>query len=211
MVEVKCYDGASGQVTMVDVDPTPLGDKVRKRLIRQAVLHYQAARRAGTHSTKTRSEVKHSERKPWRQKGTGRARAGDFASPLWRGGGVVFGPKPRKYATGLPRRMRREALRSALLGKLLDGEVALFENVAFEQPRTKQAAEVLDRLGVAGQSATVVIGQRGENFFLSFRNLPRVDVRTADDLNAEQVVTKRNVVLERKALEKLLARFGDAS
>src|SRR5262245_45548053 len=121
MVDVSCYDGGKGAVAKVALDAKPFGDAVRKRLLRQAYLHYTAAHRAGTHSTLTRAEVNFNERKPWRQKGTGRARCGDFSSPVWRKGGIVFGPKPRSYVNGLNRGMRREALRSSLLARIEGG------------------------------------------------------------------------------------------
>ena len=210
MVDVTCLNVSDGALATVDVDLAPFGEMVRKRLIRQAVVHYTNARRAGTHSTKTRGEVKHSERRPWRQKGTGRARAADFASPLWRSGGTVFGPRPRSYVNGLPRKMRREALRSALLGKLQDGEVRLVENLHFDEPKTKKAVEVLDKLGATGTRTTVVIADRGDNLFKSFRNLQRVDVCMASDLNAEDVLTAATLIMDKKALDLVTARLANA-
>ncbi len=210
MVNVTCYSGATGGLTQVEVDSVPLGEKVRKRLVRQACLHYAAAVRQGTHSTLTRSQVNYNERKPWRQKGTGRARSGDFSSPVWRGGGVVFGPKPRDYATNLPRRMRREALRSALLGKLLDGQVRLIEGVKFAAPKTKEAAAVLRALGVADERVTLVLAERAENVHESFRNLPNVAITMASDLNALSVLRRDLLVMDRRALEEVIARLGNA-
>ena len=210
MVDVNCYNGKDGGVATVTVDTSPLGEKVRKRLLRQAVLHYAAARRLGTHSTKTRAEVSSTTRKPWRQKGTGRARAGDFASPIWRGGGVVFGPKPRNYTSNFPRRMRREALRSSLLGKLQDGEVSLVDGLHFDRPSTKQAMQVLQTLGAEGGRTVIVIAERGDNLQKSFRNISRVDIRLASDLHAEDVIACRNLILDRKALDHVVARVGNA-
>ncbi|MFG0319545.1 MAG: 50S ribosomal protein L4 [Planctomycetota bacterium JB042] len=210
MVDVTCYNAGDGSLGAVDVDLAPFGDVVRKKLLRQAYLHYTAAHRLGTHSTLTRAEVAHSERKPWRQKGTGRARAGDFASPIWRSGGIAHGPKHRSYVNGLPRKMRREALRSALLAKLRDGEVRLVEGMKFDAPKTKQAVEILEKLEAAGERATVVIAERGENLFKSFRNLRRVDIQMASDLNAEHVINSKVLILDRKALEQVTARLSHA-
>lgn len=210
MVDVTCYNAGNGSLGAVEVDLAPLGEIVRKRLLRQAYLHYSAAHRLGSHSTLTRSEVAHSERRPWRQKGTGRARAGDFASPIWRGGGIIFGPKPRNYVNGLPRKMRREALRSALLGRFQDGEVRLVEGIHFDEPKTKSALDVLSKLGVEGQRATIVIAERGENLFKSFRNLRGVDIEMASDLNAEHVLNAKTLIISRKALDQVMARLGNA-
>lgn len=210
MVEVTCYSGATRSVSAVDVDISAFGDKVRKRLLRQAYLHYAAAHRQGTHSTLTRGEVNYNERKPYKQKGTGRARAGDFSSPIWRGGGIVFGPKPRSYVTRFPRRMRREALRSAFLGKLQGGQVRLVEGLSFDAPKTKDAVGVLKALGVAGQRVVLVIAERGENLFRSFRNLPRVSVVEARELNAEHVLGHEVTVIDRRAVDQIVGRVSHA-
>jgi large subunit ribosomal protein L4 len=207
MVKVPCYDGEKGKVAQVEVDGAVFGELVRKRLVRQALIHYAAARRAGTHSTLTRAEVKHNQRKPWKQKGTGRARAGDFASPLWRGGGIVFGPKPRKYGTKLTRGMRREALRDSLLAKLLGDEFKLFEKVSFDAPKTKRAIEVLRALGVAGKRSVIVIAERGENFVKSFRNIEGIDFEMASDLNADHVVRADQIVMDRRAFDRVVERL----
>jgi len=209
MVELTCYNGQTGDLSQVDLDTAPFGDKLRMRLLRQACLHYAAARRLGCHSTRTRGEIARSGRKPWKQKGTGRARAGDSSSPIWRGGGVVFGPKPRDYTSAMPRRMRKEALRSALLGKLQDGQVRLVEGLAFEQPRTKAAGAVLEALGCLGRRTRLVIAERGENLLKSFRNLPSVEISMASDLHAEDVVRCEQLVLDRPALDQLIARLSD--
>lgn len=210
MVDVTCYNGASGDLSKVTVDDSTFGDKVKKRLLRQACLHYAAAHRLGCHSTLTRGEVSLTGRKPFRQKGTGRARAGDFKSPIWKGGGVVFGPKPRNYTSGFPRKARKAALKSALLGKLQDDEVRLVDGLEFKQPRTKDAVAILDKLGADGKKATLVIAERGENLFKSFRNLKKVDIQMASDLNAEHVVRADLLVVEKKALDLITARLTDA-
>jgi large subunit ribosomal protein L4 len=210
MVQVNCFNGKNGGVGQVDVDPTPFGEKVRTRLMRHAFLHYAAAHRAGTHSTLTRAEVNFNTRKPWKQKGTGRARSGDFSSPLWRKGGIALGPKPRSYATGLPRRMRIEALRSAMLGKLKDGEIKLFEAVTFDAPKTKQAAAILASLGIGNERVLIVVAERGEGFVRAFRNLKKVDIRMASDLNVEHVLLSKHLVIDRRALDQILERLSDA-
>jgi large subunit ribosomal protein L4 len=210
MVDVHCYSGANGSVTQTALDAAALGDKTRKRLVRQAFIHYAAAHRAGTHSTLTRAEVNFTTRKPWRQKGTGRARAGDFSSPIWRKGGVVFGPKPRSYVNGLNRKARREALRSALLLKLNDGEVAMVDQLAFATPSTKSASAVLKALSLGGQRVLVVLPDRDENVVKSFRNLQGVTIEIAANVNAEHLLLNRHVVLDKRAYDLLLGRLGHA-
>ncbi len=208
--EVSCFDGKKGGVTKVKVDATIFGDKVRPRLLRQAFLHYAAAHRAGTHDTLTRAEVNFNQRKPWKQKGTGRARSGDSHSPVWRHGGIAHGPHPRKYLTGFTRGMRREALRSALLGKLNDGELCLMSGFALSTPKTKEAAALLKSLGVDKARTLVVVADRTANTMKSFRNIENVSVVVATDLNAEHVMLNTNVVMDQKALELVQARLSNA-
>jgi large subunit ribosomal protein L4 len=207
MVEVPVYRFATGKVGKTKVDETAFGDGVRWRLLRDAVGMYQANRRVGTHSTKTRSEVKGANRKPWRQKGTGRARAGTRRSPIWRGGGIVFGPKPRDYGYHLPKKALRQALRSALLGKLLDGEVAMVEGAAFEVPKTREFAKAFTGLSVSG-SALVVLAEGQDVFFRSARNLARTNVRRAQDLNAHDVVVHQRVIFTDEGFRQLTERVG---
>ena len=208
MVEVTCYSGESGDVSAVDVDTSAFGDAVRKRLLRQAYLHYSSAHRQGTHSTLTRAGVAKTGRKPYKQKGTGRARAGDFKSPIWRGGGVAHGPHPRSYVTRFPRKMRKEALRSALLARFNDGEVRLVDGLSFPEPKTKAAVDVLRKLGIDDQRVLMVIAERGENFFKSFRNLKRVRVIEARELNAEHVLGHDVLVFDRRAIDQINGRVA---
>ena len=207
MVEVPVYRFATGEVGTTEVDETAFGEGVRWCLLRDAVVMYQANRRVGTHSTKTRAEVKGAQRKPWRQKGTGRARAGTRKSPIWRGGGVAFGPKPRDYSYHLPKKALRQALRSAVLGKLLDGEVAMVSGVQMEAPKTREFAKVMQGLEVSG-SSLVVLSDDQDVVFRSARNLARTRVRQADDLNAHDVVTHRRVIFTDEGFERLLKRVG---
>ena len=207
MADVPVYRFDTNEVSKAEVDESSFGDEVKWRVLRDAVVMYQANRRRGTHSTKTRSEVKGANTKPWRQKGTGRARAGTRRSPIWRGGGIVFGPKPRDYSYSMPRKALVQALRSAVLGKLLDGEVALLEGAKFEEPKTKRMTEAFAGLEVGG-SALVVLGGGDENLYRSARNIARTRVRSADDLNAYDVVTHERLVFTRDGLNRLVERVG---
>jgi large subunit ribosomal protein L4 len=210
MVDVNCFQSGSGSVTTVKVDAAPLGEAVRKRLMRQAFLHYSAAHRAGTHSTLTRAEVNFRTAKPWRQKGTGRARSGDYSSPIWRKGGIVFGPKPRSYVNGLNRKARREALRSALLTRVQDGSLRMIDAFNPAKPSTKAAVAALKALGCTGRTLLVVSENR-DNVFKSFRNLARVAIETVANLNAEHILLSDHVVFEKQALDSILGgRLGHA-
>ncbi len=206
MIEVPVYRFDTDEVGRESVDETVFGDRVRMRLVRDAVVMYLANRRVGTHSTRTRSEVKGANRKPYRQKGTGRARAGTRLSPIWRGGGIVFGPKPRDYSYHLPKKARRQALRSAVLGKLRDGEVALLAGAKLEAPRTKAFARAFEALGVDG-SALVVLPEGAEVLRKSARNLARTRVCSAGNLNAYEVVRHERLVLTVEGFSELAERL----
>ena len=209
--ETKVYDANGGAVSTASVDVSALGGHTRKRLLRDTVIGYQANQRQGTHKTKTRAEINRTSRKPFRQKGTGRARAGDFASPLWRGGGTIFGPQPRSYRHNLNRKARREALRSALLAKFQDGEAHSMQNVGWSTPSTKSAKSALAALGALEGGACVVLADDSEVVRKSFRNLPRVDVVRAVDVNGLDVLRRRHLVLVGDALQAILARAGGAA
>lgn len=216
MVQVKVLRDGSVQAQEVDDSAFAhprLGTRVLGRLIKDAVVMYEANRRAGTHKAKTRSEVRGPNHKLWKQKHTGRARMGTDKSPLWRGGGVIFGPNPRDYRQHMPVQARRGALRSALATKFRDQEVSVAEGWPTGLPSTKSACAVLHALGIEpgpGQGVTVVTHDRDQNLHRSLRNVPHVDVRTVDDLNAHQVLLRRHLVLTPPALAALQARFSPA-
>lgn len=200
-------DWNDGKVSTIELDADHLGTALRLDLLRSAVRMYEANRRQGTVSTKTRGETNYTERKPYKQKGTGNARRGDRNSPLLRGGGVIFGPRPRDFGFSMPRRALRAALRSALFGKLADGEVQHLHSKAFAAPSTKTAARALADLGLAG-SAAIVVGRDHEVLWKSFRNLPRVHVVRASDLNTYDVLWHRNVIFVDDAWEVLKSRLA---
>lgn len=202
MLELDVHDERGRVTGTVQVDESLLGDKVRKRLLHQAVVAYMANLRQGTSSARTKAECQGSGKKPWRQKGTGRARAGMKRSPLWTGGGVVFPPKPREFRQGLTRSMRRQALRSALLSKLLDKQVTVIEPLELDAPKTRRVAAMLKALGVEG-SCLIATAQADTTLWKSSRNVPRVDVLPARDLNAYEVVRHRELVVTREVVEKL--------
>ncbi len=174
--------------------------------VHDAVVAHQAAQRMGTASTKTMGEVAGTGKKPWRQKGTGRARAGSFASPLWRGGGVTFGPKPRDFAKKVSRRTKQLALRKALSERLKAGDVVVLSDLKLESPKTKDFIGVLDALELKG-SALIVSQGTDRNLMLASRNVPHVALSTSDSLNTYDVLRPDKLVFTKSAFEKVEARL----
>lgn len=174
--------------------------------VHDTVVAYQAAQRMGTACTKTMGEVAGSGKKPWRQKGTGRARAGSFRSPLWAGGGVVFGPKPRDFGKKVNAKTRQLALRKALTERLKAGDVQLVAELKLDSPKTKGFLSILSSLGVEG-TAVLVVAAIDKNLNLASRNVQGVEVTTADFLNTYQVLRPGKLVITKSALEKLEARL----
>jgi large subunit ribosomal protein L4 len=174
--------------------------------VHDVVTAYMAAQRSGTACTKTMGEVAGSGKKPWRQKGTGRARAGSFQSPLWRGGGVVFGPKPRDYTKKVSKGTRQLALRKALTERLNSGDVVLVDEIGLAAPKTKEFVGILAALQVKG-SALVVAAAPDRNLLLACRNLKAVELTTSDSLNTYQVLRADKLVFTRGAFEKIEDRL----
>lgn len=176
--------------------------------VHDTVVAFMAAQRMGTACTKTVGEVAGSNKKPWRQKGTGRARAGSFQSPLWVGGGVVFGPRPRDFRKKVNAKTRQLALRKALTERMKAGDVQIVADLKISTPKTKALAQTLTNLGVEG-SALVVDTAIDGNLNLASRNLEKVEVTTADSLNTYQVLRPAKLLITRSAFEKLEARLQD--
>jgi large subunit ribosomal protein L4 len=195
------------KVGSVDLSDALFGGRIKTDLIHESVVRANAAERRGTHATKTRAQVSGSGKKPWRQKGTGRARVGEIRNPLWRKGGTVFGPQPRSYEYQLPRKVEKGALRAALAVKLRDGAVTVVDALTVGDIKTKAAAEMLKRLGVnGGKKASKVLlvdVKPEEKLSLSMRNIEGVRVLPSNRVSARDVMNTRRVVLTRAALEKL--------
>jgi large subunit ribosomal protein L4 len=209
-MQVKSYAG--GKLGQVEVDEQALHDKSGKarvlyRTLKDALVMYAANQRQGNAHTKGRSDVAGSHKTPWKQKHTGRARAGDRKSPIWRGGGTVFGPLTRDWSYHMPAKARRVATRTALLGKLLDGEVVVADLGTFAAPSAKTARKILADLG-APRRALIVIADPDPMLWKSFRNFPGIKVRTADEVCAHDLVAASLVVAQAPALEKLTRRIG---
>ena len=175
--------------------------------VHDAVVAYRAAQRMGTASTKTMGEVTGSGKKPWRQKGTGRARAGSFASPLWRGGGVVFGPKPRDFAKKVSRKTRQLALRKALSERLRAGDVIVVNELKLESPKTKGFTSLMAALELKG-TALFVAQAADKNLTLASRNLPKVALATSQSLNPYDVLRPDKLIFTRGAFEQVEARLS---
>jgi large subunit ribosomal protein L4 len=171
------------------------------------VLAYRAAQRSGTACTKNAGEVAGTNKKPWRQKGTGRARAGSFQSPLWRGGGVVFGPKPRDWSVKVNQKVKRLALRKAVSARLAAGDVIVVDSLSLPAPKTKEFLKTLDTLKLGGHSV-LLVASPDPNLRLASRNVPNVELTTGDDVNTYQVLRPAKLVFTREAFEKLEQRLA---
>jgi large subunit ribosomal protein L4 len=190
--------------------PSVFEAAVRPHLFHAEVRRQLAARRAGTHSTKNRAAVSGGGSKPWRQKGTGRARQGTIRAPQWSGGGVVFGPVPRSYALGLPKRVRRAALRAALSHKLREGAITVVDELALDAYSTKRMLAILRQLGLAEGGTLIVIEAPNPRVEVSARNLPGVSVLRAEGLNVFDVLRHRHVLFTRAAVGAVERRLDEA-
>jgi len=202
-IPVKTATGKSGGEVSLRLGQ--IDKRVRYRLLKEAVVMYEANKRVGTSNAKTRAAVAGSGKKPWRQKGAGRARSGSRKSPLWRGGGVVFGPHPRDYSYSINRKQRQLATRSALLGKLRDQQVIVLDELKLDAPSTKTLAATLAAIGT-DKSCLIGTTEPDRNLVLSARNLPGVLVAPLRDFNARDVLRSRTIVLLKDAFEALAAQ-----
>jgi len=185
----------------VELDPAIFGIQPNVPVMHQVVTAQLAAARSGTQSTKTRAEVRGGGKKPWRQKGTGRARQGSIRAPHWRGGGIVFGPHPRSYHQDVPRKVKALARRSAFNTKAQDEQLVVIERLAFDAPKTSQAVSLLGKMGVADAKRVLVLTNgNNETVFRSFRNLHNVEVLPFNQASAYDVMKARQVVIEEEAL-----------
>lgn len=201
-MSVRIHSSAGDVVGELELDPNVFGAQVNVPLMHQVVRAQLAAARSGTHATKTRGDVSGGGKKPWRQKGTGRARQGSTRAPHWTGGGVVFGPHPRDHSMKVPKKMRAGALRSALSARAADGKIAVVESFGWDAPRTAQAVDLIEKLELRGKllvvldAPDVIVGK-------SFRNLPFAHVITAGQLNVYDVLDADVMLFTRAAVDGL--------
>ena len=201
-MQLDVVNNENQKVGAIDVSDDVFGGRVNKDVMWESVVRANAAERRGTHMTKNRALVSGSGKKPWRQKGTGRARVGSVRNPLWRHGGTVFGPQPRSYAFNLPKKVEIGALRAALAAKLQAGELVVVEALTAGEIKTKAAAELLKRLGVSGKAVLVDVAV-DDNLSRSVRNLPGVSLVASARLTARSVIDAGRVVATKDAIEKL--------
>jgi len=206
-MKIDVVNSSKETVGSLDLKDEVFGGRVKTDLIWEAVVHEQAAKRRGTHATKNRALVSGSGKKPWRQKGTGRARVGEIRNPLWRHGGTVFGPQPRSYDYQLPRKVKLGALREALAAKLAAGALLVVDTLATESRKTKDTAAMFQRLGATGKTLVIDV-QHDEDFALTARNIAGVTLRPSARVTARDVMNTDHVIATREALEKLQESFA---
>ncbi|OIJ15451.1 50S ribosomal protein L4 [Anaerobacillus arseniciselenatis] len=202
MPKVALYNQNGTQVGDIELADTVFGIEPNNSVLHDAVVMQQASLRQGTHDVKGRSEVRGGGRKPWRQKGTGRARQGSIRSPQWVGGGVVFGPTPRSYSYKLPKKVRRLAIKSALASKVQAEEIVVLEGLNLDTPKTKEMVSILNGLS-AEHKALVVTADYNDNVALSARNIPGVTFVTADGINVLDVLKHDKLVITKEAVQKV--------
>ncbi len=203
MAKANAYNAQGNESGTVDLPDHLFGGDVNEALVHQAVKQYLANQRQGTHQTKERSDVRGGGKKPYRQKGTGRARAGTIRSPIWRGGGTVFGPHPRKYTQAMNKKARRAALRSSLASRASSGDIAVIESLRFETPTTKSFANVLKNLGSYHRKTLVVLEDSNPGTVRSGRNIKNVRFTRADMVNPYDVMWADKVVITAPAMSKM--------
>ena len=204
---VDVFNQQNEKIGSLDLRDEVFGGRIKTDLIHESVVRANAAERRGTHATKTRAMVSGSGKKPWRQKGTGRARVGEIRNPLWRKGGTTFGPQPRSYDFRIPKKVEKGALRAALAQKLRDGQVVVVDALSVTEIKTKAAAEMLRRLGIDGKALLVDVKPE-DKLALSVRNIEGVRVLPSNRVSARDVMNTRRVVLTQAALEKLQEALG---
>lgn len=204
MPKVAVYD-ITGKQTGEEIELMDyvFGVEFNEAVVHQAVVMQQANERQGTHATKTRGMVRGGGRKPWKQKGTGRARAGSVRSPLWVGGGTVFGPAPRSHAKDMPRKARRLAIRCALSAKVAEGALVVVDNLTFDAPKTKDAIAMLTGFEAADKKALIITDRENENVEKSSRNIEKVKALSNDCLNVYDILNAEKVLLAKDAVARI--------
>jgi large subunit ribosomal protein L4 len=202
MPKVALYDITGSQIGDIELSDDIFGIKVNTHVMYEAVKNYLANQRQGTQSAKTRAEVRGGGRKPWRQKGTGRARQGSIRAPQWKGGGVVFAPKPRDYSYSIPKKVKRLALKSALSSKVEDLEIIVVDQLTLEQPKTKEMVKVLKNLN-SGKKALIVIPERDEAVVRASANIAGVKTSYVNTINVYDILNCDSLILTKEAVNKV--------
>ncbi|MGI5921927.1 MAG: 50S ribosomal protein L4 [Syntrophomonadaceae bacterium] len=207
MPKVTLYDMSGAQVGELDLNDSVFGIEPNVAVMHAFVKMQLANKRVGTSSTKKRGEVRGGGKKPWRQKGTGRARAGSSRNPLWKGGGIVFGPKPRDYSYKLPRKVRRLAMKSALSSKVKDNQIIVVDNLQFEEPKTKQMIKTLESLNASNRTLVVTAGD-SINVIKSTRNIPGVKPLRVEAINVYDLLKYETLLITKDAVARVEEVFA---
>jgi len=208
MLEVQVYNTEGEKVDTLKVDEALFGSTVNTPLLKQAIVAYHANKRQGTAASKSRGMVKGSTRKLFRQKGTGNARRGSARTNLLRGGGVAFAKKPRSFRKRLPKKMRKAALNSAILAKMLGEDLMVLQGLHIDAPKTAEMARIINNLNI-NRSCLLALADRDRNVFLSSRNLPDLTVRVTGELNAFDVATRQKMLVTSEAMQALMSPEAD--
>ncbi|AGB40202.1 50S ribosomal protein L4, bacterial/organelle [Halobacteroides halobius DSM 5150] len=203
MPELPLYDTEGQTVGNVDLNDEIFDVEINENVVHEAVTAQLAAKRAGTAKTKTRGQVRGGGRKPWRQKGTGRARHGSIRSPIWVGGGTTFGPQPRSYEKNVPKKVKKLAVKSALSAKVAENSLSVVDEFDFEQPKTKQMVSVLDNFKAADKKVLIVLNVRDNNIYKSASNIPGVKVVTSNQVNVYDVLNSDKVLITKGAINQV--------
>ena len=202
MPKVNVYNMLGEQVGEIELKDDVFGIEVNQHVVYEVVKNQLANRRQGTQSTKTRAEVRGGGRKPWRQKGTGRARAGSSRSPVWTGGGVAFAPKPRDYSYKVPKKVKRLAMKSALTSKVENNEIIVIDELNFDAPKTKDMTNLLKKLN-ADRKALIVTAEKNENVIRSANNIPAVQTTVVNNLNVYDILNHNSFIITKDAVRKV--------
>ncbi len=206
-MQINVVNANNEKIGSFEVNDQVFGGRIKTDLIWEAVVQANASERRGTHATKNRAAVSGSGKKPWRQKGTGRARVGEIRNPLWRKGGTVFGPQPRSYAFDLPKKVQRGALRAALAQKLSDGSVIVVDRLDAAEKKTRDTAALLQRLGATGKTLVIDV-KPSDAFALSARNIAGLRLVASANVTARDVMDTDHIIATRDAIEKLQEALG---
>lgn len=207
MTKFQMIDMAGKSLEEIELSDDIFNVEINEHVVYLVVKNILANRRQGTQSAKTRAEVRGGGKKPWRQKGTGRARQGSIRSPQWRGGGIVFAPKPRSYRYTTPKKVRRLAMKSVLTSKVQEKELIVVDQLALEAPKTKALSEALKNMGAA-KKALIVTADSDKNVVLSARNLPNTEVSTVGTMNVYDILKYDSLILTKDALDKIVEVYN---
>ena len=202
MPKVNVFNMSGEQVEQIELSEAVFGAEINQHVVYEVVKNQLANKRQGTQSTKTRAEVRGGGRKPWRQKGTGRARAGSLNSPIFTGGGIVFAPKPRDYSYKVPKKVRRLALKSVLTSKVQNGEFIVVDKIDFETPKTKEMAKFLANIQ-AEKKALIVMDEKNENVIRSAKNIPNLHTALVNTINVYDILKYDSFIITKEAVKKV--------